>query len=139
MWASLRADGELSELEGALLRAHLQRCGECRGFALGVDAVARGLRRVRLERPAPFVLAARRHRSKARLLQLAAATAAVVAAGAAAALTGSSAPAPSAAKPVAMVAAVDSPDGLRELRRPALVQPHRPVQPQTQRLVAEPV
>jgi anti-sigma factor RsiW len=140
VWASLRADGELSELESALLGAHLERCPECRAFARGVDAVARGLRRVRLERPAPLELAVPRRRSRARVLQFAAATAAVVAAGAAAALTGPSNPAPSAVKPVAMVAAADSPDHLRELRRPALIQ-HRKtaVQPQTRRLVAEPV
>ena len=139
-WASLRVDGELSELEAALLGAHLERCPECRMFARGVEAVAGGLRSVRLERPAPLALAVPRRRSKARVLQFAAATAAVVAAGVAAALTGSSNPAPSAVKPVAMVAAVESPDRLRELRRPALIQQGRQIaQPRFRRLVAEPV
>jgi anti-sigma factor RsiW len=140
VWASLRVDGELSELEAALLGAHLERCPDCRAFARGVDTVARGLRRVRLDRPAPLVLALPRRRSRVRALQFAAATAAIVAAGAAAALTGPSNQSPSAVKPVAMVAAVESPDHLRELRRPALIQ-HRKaaVQPQTRRLVAEPV
>jgi anti-sigma factor RsiW len=139
-WASLRVDGELSELEAALLRAHLERCAECRTFARGVDAVARGLRRVRLEQPAPLTLGVPRRRSAARMVQFVAATAAVVAAGAAAALTGPSNPAPSAVKPVAMVAAVESPDRLRELRRPALIQQRKPaLRPQTQRLVPEPV
>jgi anti-sigma factor RsiW len=140
VWASLRVDGELSELEAALLGAHLERCAECRSFARGVDTVARGLRRVRLERPAPLAVAVPRRRSTVRMLQFVAATAAVVAAGAAAALSGPSNPAPSAVKPVAMVAAVESPDRLRELRRPALIQQRKPaVQPQTRRLVAEPV
>jgi hypothetical protein len=140
LWASLRVDGELSELEGALLGAHLERCADCRTFARGVDTVARGLRVAALERPAPRALPVPRHHSKARLLQLAAATAAIVAAGAAAALTGSGNSPPTAVKQVAMVAAADSPDRLRELRRPALVHQGRPpVQPQTRRLVAEPV
>ena len=141
-WASLRVDGELSELESALLGAHLERCAECRTFARGVDEVARGLRRVPLERPAPLLaLAAPRRRSKLRALQFAAATAAVVAAGAAAALTGPTNPAPSAVKPVAMVAALDSPDRLRELRRPGLIEQGRQLStpPRFRRLVAEPV
>ena len=141
MWASLRADGELSELEGALLDAHLERCAECRSFARGVAAVARGLRGVPLERPAARALPVPRRHSKARLVQLAAATVAVVAAGAAAALTGSGGSTPSAVKPVAMVAAAESPDRLRELRRPALIQQGRQtaVPPRYRRLVAEPV
>lgn len=141
MWASLRADGELSELEGALLDAHFERCAECRSFAGGVAAVAHGLRRVPLERPAPRALPVPRRHSKARLVQLAAATFAIVAAGAAAALTGSGGSTPSAVKPVAMVAAAESPDRLRELRRPALIQQGRQaaVPPRYRRLVAEPV
>ena len=35
-WASLRVDGELSELEGALLDAHLGRCADCSAYAAGV-------------------------------------------------------------------------------------------------------
>jgi hypothetical protein len=140
VWASLRVDGELSELEAALLGAHLRRCADCRTFARGVDAVSRRLRRARLEQPAPLALPVPRRRSALRTLQFVAATAAVVAAGAAAALTGPSNPAPSAVKPVAMVAAVESPDRLRELRRPALIQQRKPsLRPQTQRLVPEPV
>ena len=141
VWASLRVDGELSELESALLSAHLERCPSCRAFARGVTEVAGGLRRVALERPASLVLAAPRARSKTRFVQFAAAAAAVVAAGAVAALTGPAASGPSAVKPVAMVAALDSPDRLRELRRPALIQQGRQaaVPPRFRRLVAEPV
>lgn len=139
-WASLRVDGELSQLESALLSAHLERCPSCRAFARGVEEVARGLRRARLERPAAFVLPAPRRRSTARAVQFAAAAAAVVAAGAVAALTGPGS-APTAVKPVAMVAAVESPDRLRELRRPTLILQGRQAAapPRSRRLLAEPV
>jgi predicted anti-sigma-YlaC factor YlaD len=43
-WSSLRADGELSELELALLQAHLERCPGCRAFAQGLDGVESLLR-----------------------------------------------------------------------------------------------
>src|SRR3954452_9437902 len=46
-WASLRVDGELSELEGALLDAHLARCAECREVAAGFAGATL------LPRPAP--------------------------------------------------------------------------------------
>jgi Putative zinc-finger len=40
-WVSLRLDGQLSELEGALLDAHLAGCAACRSFA-EVAALATG-------------------------------------------------------------------------------------------------
>ena len=128
-WASLRADGELSELESALLDAHLGRCASCRAFAVGAEAVAETLRGVPLERPS-VGLGPVRHagaRRAWRAAQLTAGLAVVVAAGMIASASRPSVPtadrAPS--KPVAMVAGIDSPDGLRELRRPGLVErPH---------------
>jgi predicted anti-sigma-YlaC factor YlaD len=45
-WASLRADGELSELESVLLDVHLARCDACRAFALGAERMAATLRAV---------------------------------------------------------------------------------------------
>jgi anti-sigma factor RsiW len=121
-WASLRADGELSDLESALLEAHLGRCVECHAFALSAENVAAALRSMRLERPAPFVLApAHPHRPGViRTLQLAAAAAVVVAVGLVASASGPRTTAT--AKPVVMVAGSESSDGLRELRRPALVE-----------------
>ena len=137
-WASLRADGELSELESALLDAHLGRCSTCRTFARSTEEIAAALRSASLQLPAPFRVEAQpvRH-SGLRALQVAAAVAVVVAAGVIAAVTG---PSRSAAvvKPVAMVAGVDSPDALRELRRPALIEQGRSI-PRNRQLPGEAV
>jgi predicted anti-sigma-YlaC factor YlaD len=123
-WASLRADNELSEIESALLEAHLGRCVPCRTFADGAEDVAAALRTARLERPEPFALALflPRRRPALRAFQVTVAAAFVVAAGAAAALVGVDrhTGASRAAKPVAIVAAGESPDALRALRRSLL-------------------
>src|SRR5213080_1781383 len=113
-WASLRADGELSELESALLDAHLERCAPCRSFAAGVETVAETLRAVPLERPRVSVaLPTRVGTPRAwQALRLTAAAAVVVAAGVVASASRPGPPAAdrAAAKPVAMVAGIDSPD-----------------------------
>jgi anti-sigma factor RsiW len=44
MWASLRLDGELSELESALLDAHLGRCAECAAAAAAFGVASTTLR-----------------------------------------------------------------------------------------------
>jgi predicted anti-sigma-YlaC factor YlaD len=125
-WASLRTDGELSELESALLDAHLGRCEPCRTFAQGTEDVAAALRTANLVRPAPLVLVSRHaRRNGVRALRVATAAAAVVAVGIAGAFAGPPGSA-SAAKPVSMVASVDSPDRLRQLRRPGLIEQGRP-------------
>ncbi|MEX2212071.1 MAG: zf-HC2 domain-containing protein [Gaiellaceae bacterium] len=49
---SLELDGELSQLERAMLAAHLLRCGECRAFRLQASAFTRLLRAAALEWPA---------------------------------------------------------------------------------------
>lgn len=118
-WASLRADGELSELEAALLDAHLGRCPACTDFARGFEDVAGALRATTLERPAPLALSLPRRRLRA--LHAAAAAVVVVGAGIAALVAAPSGQHAS-VKPVAMVAAAESPDGLRQLRRPLLVE-----------------
>jgi predicted anti-sigma-YlaC factor YlaD len=57
-WSSLRLDGELSELEGALLEKHLETCDSCAAFDERLTATAISLRttppeppRVRLQVP----------------------------------------------------------------------------------------
>jgi anti-sigma factor RsiW len=55
-WASLRVDGELSELEGALLDAHLGRCADCRDYAAGVVGATAALRNTPLVAATPIVV-----------------------------------------------------------------------------------
>jgi anti-sigma factor RsiW len=50
-WSSLRADGELSELESELLERHLAGCSDCAGFEARLQAVATTLRAAPLEQP----------------------------------------------------------------------------------------
>jgi predicted anti-sigma-YlaC factor YlaD len=119
-WTSLRLDGELSELEGALLDAHLARCAECRAVADGFDGATLALRSAPLERLAPVAVASRR--SPRRLLATVTVAAvlvlAVIAGGIARGLGSSSSSVPHV---VATVASFETPDQLRTLRRSALL------------------
>jgi predicted anti-sigma-YlaC factor YlaD len=83
-WASLELDGELSQLERALLATHLRRCAACAEAVGGMRALTSALRAAPLEpldAPA-FVVTAEKRRSRPLAVRLAlAATLAVVAAG----------------------------------------------------------
>ena len=60
-WVSLRLDDEISELEDALLEAHLHRCGACREYEATVRGAVLALRARPLERmDEPIVVAGRR-------------------------------------------------------------------------------
>jgi predicted anti-sigma-YlaC factor YlaD len=77
-WASLGLDGELSQVEHALLRAHVGRCAACAGFASEVGALTQELRTTELERVVVEGVPARRRSSGVRTLQLGAAAAVIV-------------------------------------------------------------
>lgn len=126
-WVSLRVDDELSELEGALLDAHLSRCADCREFALASDAWTAAIRAASYVSHAPVVLDL--PRSPRRF----AAGAGITALVAAAAITGGlvrSTVSPgstttSVQHSVAVVASVETPDQLRRLRRTTLLNERR--------------
>jgi predicted anti-sigma-YlaC factor YlaD len=62
---SLQLDGELSELDRAALKAHLERCERCRAYADSMAEVTGHLRTAALEQPEiPVVLP---HRSRIRI------------------------------------------------------------------------
>jgi anti-sigma factor RsiW len=81
-WASLRLDGELSELEQALYRAHLDRCAACAEYAAAVAVTTERIRSAALQRlTGPIALPLRRRFAfPARALQAGTATAAALAA-----------------------------------------------------------
>ena len=83
-WASLSLDGELSELERRLMRAHLVRCAVCAAFAADVEALVTEVRTAPLEPvPASAQTQVWRLRPTAPVVRLASRAAAVVAAAAA--------------------------------------------------------
>ncbi len=60
-WVSLRLDDEISELEDALLEAHLRRCGACREYEASIRGAVLSLRARPLERmDQPIVVSGRR-------------------------------------------------------------------------------
>lgn len=89
-WASLRADGELSELERLLLRRHVSRCEPCRTFAERLTATTQLLRAAPIERPSRALVSEVRPVRRRRLgLRVALAGALVVIAAATGGVVGS--------------------------------------------------
>ena len=126
-WASLRVDGELSELEGALLDAHLTRCADCREFALGAHASTAAVRAASYVAHAPVVLdLPRSHRRFVAGAGIAALVAtAAIAGGVVRSTTSPGSTTTSVGHTVAVVASVETPDQLRRLRRTTLLNQRR--------------
>jgi predicted anti-sigma-YlaC factor YlaD len=133
-WASLRLDGELSELEGALLDAHAARCAGCRTVLADFAASTTALRSAPLERVAPVAvqLPRRPRRLLATIAVAAVLVLGVIAGGVVRGEVSHSAAAPHV---VAVVASFETPDQLRTLRRTTLLNERR----LPRDLLAEPV
>ena len=78
-WTSLRLDGELSELEEAMLRRHIAGCADCEAYVAAAEAFTARLRSAPLESPRPMFEAAAERTGRSRFLGVGAAAAAVAA------------------------------------------------------------
>jgi anti-sigma factor RsiW len=127
-WSSLRLDGELSELEEALLEKHLESCALCEAFDAGLRTSTELLRTAPEDRPSVgFQVpdAGRRRLPLARVL----AVAGVLGAAALGSIVGSTLdrPAPSSERPAAQVSFLTRDvSQLRELPRGKRVAPDAP-------------
>jgi len=74
---SLELDGELSQLERAMLAAHVLRCADCRAYRGDVHALTRALRAAALEAAPPVTV--RRYRRSTAAIRFRAGVAAAMA------------------------------------------------------------
>jgi predicted anti-sigma-YlaC factor YlaD len=122
-WASLRLDGELSELEHALLEAHVDSCRECAGFIADVDALTSRLRSAEPAHPSQAFEVPRRRRSvRARALPAAAAAAVAAVAVGLGVLFGSLGSSPQSGPAVGAASKAPMADDNALLRAPRLAQ-----------------
>jgi putative zinc finger protein len=123
-WVSLRLDGEISEIEDALLDAHLRRCASCREFEESVRGAVVVLRAQPLEQIDHAVVVAGRRRVPVRLgavASVAAVAAAVV--GVTTVVSTQAWKTPSAHSPAPLPAAITSDDqDLKQLRALRVIQ-----------------
>jgi len=127
-WVSLRVDGELSQLESALLDAHLASCRPCGEFVRDVQAQTMLLRTASLQRAPEIGQLRRAERRIAPLVaSLAAAAALVVAMLLGGALRVHALVGGSSLKPTAMIGAAETTNAFRDLRREQLIAQDRPI------------
>ena len=126
-WASLRLDGELSELEGALLDAHLAQCAECGAFATGAEASTAALRAASPDVVAHISVSLPPSPRKVFAAVIAAAVVISLAllGGLADGSRSTSGGSALSARAVATVASAETPDQLRRLRRTNLLNARR--------------
>jgi anti-sigma factor RsiW len=77
-WSSLRLDGELPQLQRAMLNRHLSACGSCAAFDAGLAATTAALRSAALQALEQPIVLPRRRRSALRAAPALAAAAVVV-------------------------------------------------------------
>jgi hypothetical protein len=127
-WSSLRLDGELSEVEEALLDKHLESCALCEVFDAGLRASTEAIRAAPVARPSvafELPVARRRRLGTARVLALAG----VLMAAALGSVVGSQLdrPAPSSERPSAQVSFLTRDvSQLRQIPRGRQVAPRTP-------------
>jgi predicted anti-sigma-YlaC factor YlaD len=122
-WASLRLDGELSELEQGLLTAHVSRCDACHEYQESVSATVLVLRSQPLEQIEHPVAVPARRRARVRPLGLARVAAVAAAVVGVTTLLGTESPkGPTSSPPVHVGVAVNSRDEARDFRAGRVIQ-----------------
>ena len=127
-WSSLRLDGELSELEEALLEKHLEGCALCAAFDAGLRTSTELLRTAPVARPSVGFEVPVAERPRVRLSRVLA-VAGVLGAAALGSVVGSTldGPAPSSDKPAAQVSFLTRDvSQLRQIPRGRRVAPNAP-------------